>query len=124
MNLIETIKNLFSSDEAITTEDGQRVVTFDTILPAIEGVKLFDDPVLSENSTDSGKVTETTDVMTGSEETIIENESDPIINLANLATIEDLQNVIERLIAIEKLVSSVDGYSNTVASEEEGKIIW
>lgn len=99
--VIELLKSLFESDKAITTEDGQRVMSFDAILPEVEGLVLFDEAVGDE----------------GAQQT---NES-VNIDLSQYVTAEQLGNLIDRLIAVEQLVVAVDNAGDT---NEGGTEVW
>lgn len=98
-NLIEIIKNLFESDKAITNEDGQKVVTFDAILPEVEGLKLFEDVTSDEGGQQTNEFTQ--------------------IDLANYVTADQLSELIDRLIKLESLVLAVDDLTDKPVSEVE-----
>lgn len=100
--VLDLLKSIFDSDKAITTEDGQRVITFDAVLPEVEGLVLFDD----ESGADEG----------GQQTNEAVN-----VDLTQYATAEQLGELIDRLIAIEQLVLAVDNAGDAISEEVE---IW
>ena len=104
MGITDIIKNLFSSEKAIITDDGQRVVSLETILPEVEGLVLFDEPVPESAS-------EVIDTPNTVEEVM------------NYVSKEELTTVIDRLIKLEQLISAVDNMGNS-PSENIPKEIW
>lgn len=93
-SLVEIIKGLFESDVAVETESGQKVIGFDAILPEIEGLQLLD----TEDVTGGNVVTP--------EETIEET--------VQYVSADELNNVIERLIALEQLIRVEENTSGNI----------
>lgn len=100
-SVLDLLKSIFDSDKAITTEDGQRVITFDAVLPEVEGLVLFDE------SNEDGGGQQTNEAVN--------------VDLTQYATAEQLGELIDRLIAIEQLVLAVDNAGDAVSEEVE---IW
>lgn len=104
MTLTELVKSIFGNpDVTQTDESGQQTVTMESILPAVEGYELIDKTVPNEPM---------------NEPTIIEKViADPGISR------EELNAVINRLYAVERLISAVDdlksGDDEVVAKVEE-----
>lgn len=98
MKLIDFIKKLFDGENTITTADGQKAITLDSVLPEIDGgLELFEKPGELER-----------------EETVID--------VVDYVTREELSDLITRLMKIEELVQAVDNLSD---KEPEADIeIW
>lgn len=95
--IADIIKGIFTSESAIITDDGQRVVSLETILPEVEGLVLFDEKV-PETAAD------------------VEPLDTPIVtavdDVVQYATAEQLRELIDRLTRIEQLVTAVDNVDN------------
>lgn len=98
-NLMEIIKGIFDSDKAQTNADGQRVITVDALAPELEGLKLFDDEPGEPGEPDAAT------------EPVI--PTIPEIDMTQIVTKQDLTDLINRLIALEQLVTAVDTVQNT-----------
>lgn len=97
--LIDILKGIFEGEKAITNEDGQKVVTFDAILPEVEGLTLFDESVGSDSA---------------------QQVNDSVnIDLSKYATADQLTELINRLIALEGIVTAVDELKNVPSEEVE-----
>lgn len=100
--LSDIIKSIFESDKVITDSAGQRTVTLDAILPEVDGLQLFDEVgTTTEGETEGANTT---------------------IDLSDYATVEALNGLIDRLIAVENLMRAVDTVENT--GMEGVKEIW
>lgn len=99
--VLEVLRSLLGNDESVVTNsDGQRVVTVEAVEQAVDGLILFDEPVGETEST-----TEPT-----SDET-----------LPSFATVENLSEVIDRLVVLENLIQAADTVKTVTGGEVE---IW
>lgn len=99
--LTDLLNSIFSSEKAIVTEDGQRTLSIDSILPEVEGLKLFGEDDEGEESLDEKPVEE-------------------IANIIEYASASELRDVIDRLLVLERLIVAVDdlkGSSGNVKKE-------
>lgn len=105
--LTDILTSLWTSEKAIITDDGQRTMSLESVLPEVEGYRLFDESV-PDAAID---VIDTEPVL----EAIVE---EPIVEAPSYASADDLQALLQRVMALEDLIRAVDNATPNVVEPE------
>lgn len=93
-SLTDFIRSIFESDDVTVTESGQRTISLDHILPQTEGIQLIDPADVTGSDT--------------------ETEVETVEDVVTYASADELNKVIERLIALESLIRSEETLDNNI----------